>query len=269
MTIAEGGLSPPDVGLVGNIVHAAGTIRLGKVVHLRGVALGLVSRHSVGTGQLNVGDLLGRARQRQDEIELIVQGPQSREEGRGEVGNLVRHGQMRRHGLLQEGMRCQLRGSAGPIQRQVGHAPLQICRQGRILIQDDVGVGNVVFDGTIRVGLLGFRQSTRGEGNVMSDGKLLEGVRAPLHHHGIVPIHQILPGILDAVEVVLDVPGWVGIAKVHRRQLLHGRTRPTLAQMIHRANAASKSLDSQGQDVADGEALVQAHREEGGPDECH
>ena len=32
--VEEGGLSPSDVGLVGNIVHAAGAVRLGKVIHL-------------------------------------------------------------------------------------------------------------------------------------------------------------------------------------------------------------------------------------------
>ena len=80
----------------------------------------------------------------------------------------------------------------------------------------------------------------------MPDGELLEGVWSTFHHNGIVPIHQILLGILDGIEVVLDVLGGVGIAKVHRGKLLRGRPRPTIAQMVHGTNAAAKGLDVQG-----------------------
>ena len=117
IAVEKGGLRSSDVGLVGNIVHAAGTIRLGKVIHLRRTALGLVSSSGVGTGRVNVGNLLGRAGKRKNEIELVVEGTEDRKEGRRQVGSLVRHGQMRWHGLLQQGMRCQLRGCSGPVQR--------------------------------------------------------------------------------------------------------------------------------------------------------
>ena len=267
IAVEKGGLSSSDVGLVGNVVHAAGAIRLGKVIHLRGTALSLVSSSGVGTSRVNVGNLLGRAGQRKNEIELVVEGTQGREEGGREVGNLVRHGQMRWDGLLQQGMRGQLRGSCGPVQRQVGGTPLQIGREGRILIQDDVGVGNVVFHGTVGIGLLGIRQRTGRKGHVVPDGELLEGVRPTFHHDGIVPVHQVLLGILDGIEVVLDVLGWIGIAKVHRGELLRGRTRPTIAQMVHGTNATSESLDSQGQDVVKGEASEHPDNEDGRPNE--